>query len=111
MVSKKGNKSSYIRIKKHQEIVNLYEYLYPNGYELGLKRKFNKCKSIIDNKPRNSSNKSKIDIDMLVSKINEGLDIVDIAEYFNCNWRKVYNFCKINEISYSRGFFKRTRKN
>ena len=111
VISKKGNKSSYIRIKKHQEIVNLYKYLYPNGYELGLKRKFNKCKSIIDNKPRNSSNKSKIDIDMLVSKINEGLDIVDIAEYFNCNWRKIYNFCKINEISYSSGFFKRTRKN
>lgn len=109
-INKNGNSSSYIRIKKHQEIESLYEYLYPMGYEIGLKRKYNKCKSIVDNKPKNSSNKSIIDADLLISKINEGFDIIDIADHFECNWRKIYNCCKKNNISYNKGFFKRTRK-
>ena len=110
IVNKNGNSSSFIRVKKHNEIESIYNYLYPNGYEIGLKRKFDKCKEIIDNKPKNSSNKSKIDINLLISKIGDGLDIIDIAEEFNCNWRKIYNCCKTNGISYNKGFFKRTRK-
>jgi hypothetical protein len=109
VVNKRGNKSSYIRVKKYQEIVYLYQYLYPNGYEMGLKRKFNKCKSIVDAKPKNLSNKSKIDIDILRSKINEGLDIIDVAKHFECNWRKIYNLCKTHKLSYNKGFFKRTK--
>lgn len=109
-INKNGNKNSIIRVKKHNEIESIYNYLYPNGYEIGLKRKFDKCKEIIDNKPKNSSNKSKIDIDLLISKIGDGLDIIDIAKDFNCNWRKIYNCCKKNEISYNKGFFKRTKK-
>jgi hypothetical protein len=106
MINKNGNSSSFIRIKKHQEIESLYNYLYPSGYEIGLKRKYDKCKSIVDNKPKNFSNKSKIDKDLLISRINIGLDIVSISKEFECNWRKIYNFCKKNEIMYQKGFFK-----
>lgn len=107
IVSKNENKSSYIRVKKHDEIESIYNYLYPNGYEIGLKRKYFKCKDIIDNKPKNSSNKSKIDQELLKSKIISGMDVVDIASDFKCNWRKIYNYCKKNKISYGKGFFKK----
>lgn len=104
--NKNGNKSSIIRIKKYQEIEKLYKYLYPNGYEIGLKRKFNKCKLIVDNPPLYNSNKSKIDAELLKKYIDDGLDILQISKNLNCNWRKVYRFCKKNNIKYFRGFFK-----
>jgi hypothetical protein len=103
--SKNGNKSSFIRIKKYDEIKNLFKYLYPDGYEFGLKRKYDKCKLIIDNYVR-SNNKSKISIEELTSKIDSGLNIIEISEIFECNWRKIYSCCKKNNIQYSKGFFK-----
>lgn len=104
-VNKNESKNSIIRIKKHNEIESIYNYLYPNGYEIGLKRKFNKCKEIIDNKPKNSSNKSKIDIDDLRKNIESGLPIIELSKIYECNWRKIFNCCKINNIKYGKGFF------
>lgn len=103
--NKKGNKSSFIRIKKYSEIEKLYNYLYPIGYELGLKRKFDKCKIIIDYGVSNNSNKSKLSIIDLINKIESGLNILEISEIFDCKWRKIYNFCKKNNIKYGKGFF------
>jgi hypothetical protein len=111
VITKSGDKSSYIRIKKYKEILNLYNYLYPDNYEIGLNRKYNKCKEIIDNPPKYSSNKSNIDLDQLVSKINDGLNIIEISNYFDCSWRKIYNYCKKNDIHYSKGFFNGVNKN
>ena len=99
-------KCSYIRIKKYDEILKLYNYLYPNKYEIGLKRKYNKCKSIIENKPKNSSNKSKIDSKELKARIDEGLNIIELSKIYECNWRKIYETCKKNKIEYNKGFFK-----
>ena len=106
IIVKNGNKSSYIRIKKYNEIKRLYEYLYPNGIEIGLRRKYKKCKEIIDNQPKHESNKSKIEKELLISKIQSGKNILDISKDFECSWRKIYNFCKSNQIKYNKGFFK-----
>jgi len=105
IVNKNGNRSSFIRVKKYNEIESIYNYLYPNGYEIGLKRKFDKCKEIVDNKPKNSSNKSKIDIDDLRKNIESGLPIIELSKIYECNWRKIFNCCKINNIKYGKGFF------
>ena len=110
IINKNGNKSSYIRVKKQNEIESLFEYLYPNGYEIGLSRKYIKCKSIVDNKPKNSANKSKIDIDLLKSKINDGLGIIDVSKHFECSCSKIYNCCKRNNIKYKSGFLTGTYK-
>ena len=67
---KNGNKSSYIRIKKYDEIKALYDYLYPDKYEIGLNRKYNKCKLIIEHKPKQLNNTNKIDQIDLLNKIN-----------------------------------------
>lgn len=104
-VNKNESKNSIIRVKKYNEIESIYNYLYPNGYEIGLKRKFDKCKEIIDNKPKNSSNKSKIDIDDLRKNIESGLPIIELSKIYECNWRKIFNCCKINNIKYGKGFF------
>lgn len=106
VVNKKGNRSSYIRVKKHDEINNIFNFLYPIGYEMGLKRKFLKCKDIIDNPPKYSSNKSKINLDELMCYIQSGLTIHEISIKMKCNWRKIHNFCKVNNISKPRGFYK-----
>lgn len=37
------HKSSMIRISKSSEIIKLIQYIYPKGYEFGLKRKFDKA--------------------------------------------------------------------
>jgi len=104
--SKNGNKSSFIRIKKYDEIKKLYNFLYPNNYEIGLKRKFDKCKLILDAGVKYNSNRSKISIEELTNKIDSGLNILDISKIFDCHWRKIYNFCKKNNIKYKKGFFK-----
>jgi hypothetical protein len=104
--NKNGNKSSFVRVKKYDEIKRLFNYLYPNGYEFGLERKYNKCKLIIDVGIKNSSNKSKISIEELTTKIDLGLNILELSEIFECNWKKIYNCCKKNNIKYKRGFFK-----
>ena len=105
IVAKNGNKSSYIRIKKHSEIQLLYNYLYPNGYELGLKRKYNKCSEIVDNPPKNSSNKSKIDLKELKMNIESGMKILELSKIYECSWRKIYDCCRNNNIKYDKGFF------
>jgi hypothetical protein len=104
--NKNGNRSSYIRVKKYNEIQSIFNYLYPNGYEFGLKRKFDKCKSIIDIGVKNNSNKSKICTEELTNKIESGLNILELSLIFECHWRKIYNHCKNNNIPYRRGFFK-----
>ena len=103
--NKNGNKSSYVRVKKHKEIEALYNYLYPNGYEIGLKRKYLKCKEIVDNPPKNSINKSKLDENVIISYIELGLNIYQISERLDCNWRKIHNFCKKNNIKKRPGFY------
>ena len=102
--NKNGNKSSYIRVKKYDEISKIFKYLYPEGYDIGLKRKYHKCKEIVDDKVK-SSNKSKIDILLLDEKIEECCSILEVAKYFDCNWRKIYEVCKKNNIKYPKGFF------
>lgn len=104
-VNKNGNKSSVIRVKKHNEIESLYNYLYPNGYEMGLKRKYDKCSDIINNPPRNSSNKSKIDLNLLINDINSGIKIMELSKIYDCSWRKIYECCKKNKMEYPKGFF------
>jgi len=106
-INKNGSKNSIIRVKKHKEIESLYNYLYPNGYEIGLKRKYFKCKEIVDNPPKYSSNKSKIDKDDLLKKINTGMSIYEIAETLNCNWRKIHNFCRNNNIDKPNKFYRK----
>lgn len=110
VVNKNGNKSSYIRIKKHDEISKLTSFLYPIGYELGLTRKYLKSKEIIDNPPKNSSNKSKINKEDLLNKIDSGLSIYEIATYLDCNWRKIHNYCKNNNINKPKGFYRKSPK-
>jgi hypothetical protein len=110
VVTEKGNKSSFIRIKKHNEIESLYNYLYPEGYEIGLTRKYYKCFDIISNPPLRSSNKSKIDICELVQKVEDFKNISIVASFYNCNWRKIHNLCKKNVIKIPKGFHAKTGK-
>ena len=105
IVNKNGNKSSVIRVKKHNEIESLYKYLYPNGYEIGLKRKYDKCSEIVDNPPKNSSNKSKIDLKELKMNIESGMKILELSKIYECSWRKIYDCCRSNNIKYDKGFF------
>lgn len=105
VLNKNGNKSSYIRIKKHDEIAKLINYLYPIGYELGLNRKYLKSKEIVDNPPKHTSNKSKINRDDLLKKIESGMNIYEISEHLNCGWRKIHNYCKNNNINKPKGFY------
>jgi hypothetical protein len=104
-INKNGSKNSIIRVKKHKEIESLYNYLYPNGYEIGLKRKYLKCKEIVDNPPKYSSNKSKLNENEIISYIDSGLNIYQISERLDCNWRKIHNFCKKNNIKKRPGFY------
>jgi len=103
--SKLNHKSSYIRVKKHSEIVSIFNYLYPVGYEIGFKRKYNKCKEIIDNPPKYDSNKSKINKKDLLEKIGEGLNIYQISNIFECGWRKIHDYCKKEKIIKPKGFY------
>lgn len=105
MINKRGNKSSYIRIKKYSEIEKLFKYLYPNGYEIGLSRKHKKCLDIIKNPPTKSINKSKLDIYEISEYIKRGYKVLEIADIKKCNWRKIYEFVKKNKIEYGSGFF------
>jgi len=105
IVNKNGNRSSYIRIKKYKEIEVLYNYLYPNGFEFGLKRKYDKCSDIINNPPVYSSNKSKINIEELKMNIEFGMKIMELSKIYDCEWRKIYDCCKKNKIEYPKGFF------
>jgi hypothetical protein len=105
-ISNVGNKYSFIRIKKYSELQILCGYLYPNGYEIGLTRKYNKCLEIINNPPIRSLNKSIIDKSLLLSLIDSNKTILEISKIMSCCWRKIYDYCKLHEIKYQRGFFK-----
>ena len=48
----KSGKSSSVNILRHKDISLLCDYLYPFGFEIGLKRKYEKCKLIVDTKPK-----------------------------------------------------------
>lgn len=105
VINPNGNRSSYIRIKKHVEIESLYRYLYPNGYEIGLTRKYNKCLDIVNNPPSHSANKSIIDLRELIEKIEELKNINLVSNFYDCNWRKIHDLCKKNKIETPRGFY------
>jgi hypothetical protein len=45
---KNGNKYSVIRITKKEELIKFGEFLYPNNYEFGLKRKYEKYNKIFN---------------------------------------------------------------
>ena len=47
-VAKKGGKSSSIRIVKKESCAKFIHYLYPNDYEFGLKRKFQKTVQMLE---------------------------------------------------------------
>lgn len=42
-INKEKSKSSIIRMSNPKEIIKLINYIYPNGYEFGFKRKFDKA--------------------------------------------------------------------
>lgn len=103
--NKNGNKSSLIRVSNHNDIVKIYNYLYPNGYEFGLKRKHDKCSLIVNKIPKFKVNNSLINKESLIKNIEDGLSILEISSNLCCSWRKIYNFCKRNDIFYKKGFF------
>lgn len=92
-INKKGN-SSTIRITNYDDIFKLYKYLYPNEFEIGLKRKYDKCKLMIDNKPRYTCNNKLLKKEDLTSKIDELNNIDKVCEYFDCSRKKIFNHCK-----------------
>jgi hypothetical protein len=59
IILKSGNSYSTIRIVNIKGIYAIYKYLYPNGFEFGLKRKFDKCVDII-NQPIYNTHKERI---------------------------------------------------
>lgn len=107
--NKKG-KSSVIRISNYDDIFKLYKFIYPNEFEIGLRRKYEKCKIIINNKPNITINNSFIDKDELINKINELSDIRNVAHYFHCSYKKIYRYCKEYNIQ-SEGFYQNKRLN
>jgi hypothetical protein len=48
ILKKTGAKSSCMRIVKKQSCTNFIRFLYPNGYEMGLKRKYEKAKEMLE---------------------------------------------------------------
>jgi len=101
----KNGKSSLIRINKYSEIEKLFRFLYPHGFEFGLKRKFTKCEMIINNKPKTSVNKSKIDIIELINFVNNNKNIEEIVNIYKCGYKKIYNLLEKNKF-FKEGFNK-----
>lgn len=96
IIDNKGNKSSHIRITNYSDIVILYHYLYPNGYEIGLKRKHEKCLDIINSNPKFTSIKVNINTNDIKEKLNT-LSIKEIAKIYNCSEGYIYkNIRKYN---------------
>lgn len=92
-VNKKG-KSSSVRIANYNDNLKLHNYIYPNGFEMGLRRKYKKSKSIVDNKPKYTLNNSDISKSELINKIYELKNIKEVSKYFGCSRKKIYNACK-----------------
>ena len=105
--TKNGN-SSKIRVVNYNDIEKIYNYLYPSGYEIGLKRKYDKCKLIIDNKPRYTCNNEFLEKEILIEKIDELNDINLVSKYFNCSTKKIYNHCLKYNIT-TNGFVRSIR--
>jgi hypothetical protein len=101
-VSNVNSKSSTIRISNYSDNLKLYNYLYPNGYEFGLKRKYEKCKEIIDNKPKYTCNNEYIGKDNLLNVINSLETIDEICKHFKCSKKKILNHINKYEITDSR---------
>jgi hypothetical protein len=99
------NKSSLVRIANYNDIHKIYEYIYPNGFEIGLRRKYNKCLNIINNKPKYTYNNSFIEKQELLNKIEELKDIKKVSNFFQCNNEKIQNYCIKHNII-KEGFFK-----
>jgi hypothetical protein len=104
------NKSSLIRIANYNDINKIYEYLYPNGFEIGLTRKFNKCLDIITNKPKFTCNNSFIEKEELLNKIDELKNIKEVSRFFECNIEKIQNYCFKYNIK-KEGFYKKRKMN
>lgn len=45
--NKRGHSSSHFQLKRKRELKKLFDYLYPNDFEFGFKRKFEKLRSLI----------------------------------------------------------------
>lgn len=99
----KRGKGSAIRVSNYNDIYKLYKYLYPNGFEIGLRRKYDKCKLMIDNKPKYTCNNEFLKKEDLLDKIEELKDIKSVCEYFNCSINKIINYCKKYNIT-NKGF-------
>lgn len=93
-----ANSQSSIRVVNYNDILKLSNYIYPNGYEFGLKRKYDKCQIIINNKPKYTCNNEIILKEDLISKIDELKNIKEVSDYFNCSYSKIYNYCIKYEI-------------
>lgn len=93
-VSKNNNSQSSIRVTNYNDILKLSHYIYPNGYELGLRRKYDKCMSIVNSKPKYTCNNENILKDELIYKIDELKSIKEVSKYFNCSYKKIFNYCK-----------------
>jgi hypothetical protein len=99
------NSQSSIRVTNYNDILKLSDYIYPNGYELGLKRKYDKCLSIINNRPKYTCNNQNILINDLIQKINELKNIKEVSKYFNCSYNKIFNYCErynINKVGFKK---------
>lgn len=93
-----GNSSSQVRVCNYNDLLKLSNYLYPHGYEIGLERKYDKCISIINNKPNITLNNEFIEKNKLIGKINELKTIQNVAIYFKCSKKKIFNYCKKYDI-------------
>ena len=92
------NSQSSIRITNYNDILKLSNYLYPNGYEFGLERKYIKCKEILNNKPNYTLNNELIERDELLHIINSIKSNDEIYQHFKCSKNKIYNYIKKYKI-------------
>jgi len=103
------NKYSIFTISDYDDLVKIIHFLYPNGFEFGLKRKYNKAKHILD-KLVTRQNHTKIDIFELSDMVENNNDIIFLSKHYNCHWQKIYSVCKKHDIKYKSGFFSNLSK-
>ncbi len=78
---KEKSRSSVITICNWWDLTKLIEYLYPNNYEFGLKRKYDKCVIIKSAKPQHM--KRNIDKNLIKECIN--LNVIEMSKKLNCS--------------------------
>ena len=93
----KNHRSSYIRITKYDSHKKLYNYLYPNGYEIGLRRKYDKATDIIKNKPICEQNRDPLILSEIISDLKT-MNYLEISKKYNCSDRKIRRFAKKHKI-------------